>query len=200
MPNTGYRASGGQFRYRSANSTASAYAITTRRVAAPTDAGILLADANLKIIPTGGSDQGLRLVPIGKGANNSGFLYKVFLGWYALADRTPTGVDHVMLSLLCSGAATLSTSLTRPTASNVMAANEIRADGLTCTAGGIVTAHATALSLGETPAAYSPADDTEDAVLIIPDTYEADFVVIDDHKNASATEINWLVERWNTRT
>lgn len=195
----GFRFGGGQRRYRSANSTKAAYQITTRRLAAPAAIGevVCLGDATLPIIPINGW-KALRAIPLGKGANNATFNYAMFLGWYVMSDQ---GVDHVMLSGLCYGAATLSSSLTRPSGSAVINTGEIRADGITlslCSSASTIRGCGNdlfnAMPVGS-PYAYSPANNDEDAMAIIPDTYDADFLVIDD-KLGTATEMNWLVERW----
>lgn len=202
MNPSGYKHGGGQYRYRAANSTKAAYQITTRRVAPPAEIGgvLCLGDATLPLIDLA-DWKGLRATPMGKGADNSTMTFVFWLGWYAMTSARK--IEHAYLSGLCLGTALLSTALTRYSSSELQAANEYRSDNISSltvlssssTPRGIADSMGTALGFSSSPTAYNPNNGDEDACVIIPDTFDADFLVIDD-KLGTCTEMNWLVERW----
>jgi hypothetical protein len=210
MSIVGTRAGVGQRRYRKDNSTRTSYIVNVAapmRIAAPTDNGGILCingDASVPIWSADGPFKGLRLTPFGTGSNNTTFQYRFYLGWNVL--RSDGTVDHVQVSPLLFGTATLSSSLTPPSGSTVFQTGDVRADLVTVTGTSATTSpkglyDAYFQALGGVILVYSfpPNDNLNDAQIVIPDLYDADFWFIDDITGGSATSMNWLVERWNPR-
>jgi hypothetical protein len=210
MSIVGTRAGVGQRRYRAANSTRTSYIVdvaTPMRIAAPTANGNVLCINGNASVPIWGADgpfKGLRLTPFGTGANNTTFQYRFYLGWNVL--RSDGTVDHVQVSPMLTGTATLSSSLTPPSGSTVFQTGDVRADLVTVTGTSVTTSpkglydtYFNASGAANDVQAFAPNDNLNDAQIVIPDLYDADFWFIDDITGGSATGMNWLVERWNPR-
>lgn len=211
QPIVGTRAGVGQRKYRATNSTRTAYLVNTAavmRIAAPTPSGNILCiggNASLPVWDAGGAFKGLRLTPFGTGANDSTFSYRFYLGWNVLRSDGLV-VDHAQVSPMLYGTVTLSSSLVQPSGSTVFGTNDIRADGITLsstavgsTPKGLYDTYFNAAGAVNDLQVFSPADNLNDAQLVIPDLYDADFWFIDDITGGSATGMNWLVEGWNPR-
>lgn len=190
----GYKGLGPVQRYLTTNSTQASFSLHStpaHKVAALTgpDGLTLSSGAHHRVIEINKA-RGVRLTPFGKGADNATFDYKVWLVEY-LVNRSKNQVEAAILRLWATGTATLSSALTPASGSTNLNTNEIRGDGVTITGAGVYTAINTANGGSLSVQAYAPADDINDAVVVIPDIFDADGVLIE-MDLTGATEANWL--------
>jgi len=139
------------------------------------------------------------LFPFGVGSNNATFGYRLYLAWPVLT--IGRAIDHVQLALLGAGAATLSSNAALAgLAGSIVAGNQF-ADGLTFTLAtdattpkGAGTVISTAHGSVSVPGVFNPADDATPAQLVVPDVFDAPYLVIDGQTGGSATSYNWLYQ------
>lgn len=194
----------GMQRLATTNKTTDGYAHTagTRytSVKALTDAGLFVLELGVM--------RGAILKFIGKGsADNAVLNYRIYIARYArgqnsaVAGSNASGIGHIDLEYYGGGTATLANTRTGAAGSSVQAADELAADGLTFDLGtdattpkGPATVMGTALGTAE-PAEYSPADGADDALLLIPDCFDGDAIVVDIDLHTNATAGNVVGQR-----
>lgn len=143
-------------------------------------------------------------------ANNSAGTCRVYRGYYARGRQTAesqsnnSGLAHIDLVYAGLLTATYSSNALRAgvAGGSAILPAENAADGLTWAGSDgtttpkgntdlLVTAHGAV----NTPAVYSPANDNDDAVLMMPDCFDADCIVFDLKLGSNTTSMNVLARR-----
>lgn len=207
----GYRGGGGQQLYLATNSTqasgelvAGRYGLASgsrgRRLATgPGD----VATADHEIIELS-AHRGLRIKFFGTDGDDETFAYRLWGVKYLTGNGQP---EHAEIRLMGTGTGALGDGVPKPVAANlgadsqVVPAGAIMADTLTwaqATAGtspkgpDAVIAAANGGTLATT--AYSPGNDAEEAMLVVPDVFDYDGVVVEVFTGGSAASVNCLFE------
>lgn len=180
--------SGGREIYLSANSTATAFAVTGgAKSAAPVDQ----ASVSLPVLALG-EGRGLKLQFFGVGAADTTFSAKVIGVDFTLGDVGGRTLPTDWVSTIWGTCANVLGTASVVGTALAVSSTGVYADGLTWTAATACTNAEAAYGLGTTTA-YSPADNTV-GCLFIPN-FPFHGLIIDFNRGGSATSCNAVVQR-----